>query len=633
MRDPASPEHAKEKLIRTLPIFQNVSNDNADEFFSDLAGALHLRHHLPGDMIIEEGEVAKTVFFIIRGQVEVLTSGGDVTLAELNSGAFSTVRATSKCLLAVLSADDLRRCLKKYPSLLELIQTEAKERFSKLASEMEKNGKRLDMDVFEKSEEGSDEDLQSEALPAVPSISIEISGMGLTRNDSHDGSEGDSENSKGELLAPSSYSQTFSKKQTLRRRASVAVWSDDRLLKIAQSISAKDSSLQPSKVRVSSTLAQDTRNRDDVAGDTDSELIPGFGRLTREIFARIVKRLDFKCLWRLRALNKAISQLLLDSDLELANSVDLSPWHKKIDDDVVRNVMDFCGKSIRVLNLRNCWQVTDKGIQEIANYGSGLERIILASVWDITDNGLAGLAEGVTNLRFIDLSNCRKLTDNGILSILSNAPTIVNMQMSYCKNLSDTAMNHTTWASLRAINMQRCTGITDAGFGEWEKLGRPFDLRELVLSDCSFLSDVAVASIARCCPNLEILNLSFCCALTESFVGPLVEGCPQIRIFDLSFCGAAVTDSSLNLITTGLCNLERLSIRGCVQVTEAGLQYLKSAKLLKVINFSQCRNLSVSAADASTLNWTIIKTGSLYGDESKEWTNTKQNQHLRALTA
>lgn len=60
----------------------------------------------------------------------------------------ATVRAKSKCLLAVLVKEDLQVQLQKYPDVAQEILNEAKERYDALLKEMEKNGisaKTIDM--------------------------------------------------------------------------------------------------------------------------------------------------------------------------------------------------------------------------------------------------------------------------------------------------------------------------------------------------------------------------------------------------------------------------------------------------------------------------------------------------------
>ena len=118
---------------------------------------MHFRHFLPGDIIINEGETAKSIFFVVKGQVEVMSCGGDFTSAVLDVGSYckylfflrqslhylllvgeiaalfatprlTTVKALSKCVLAVLSASSLNTTLRGYPSVLEVIKSDTNER-------------------------------------------------------------------------------------------------------------------------------------------------------------------------------------------------------------------------------------------------------------------------------------------------------------------------------------------------------------------------------------------------------------------------------------------------------------------------------------------------------------------------
>ncbi len=60
----------------------------------------------------------------------------------------ATVRAKSKCLLAVLLKEDLQVQLQKYPDVAREILNEATDRYDALLKEMEKNGisaKSIDM--------------------------------------------------------------------------------------------------------------------------------------------------------------------------------------------------------------------------------------------------------------------------------------------------------------------------------------------------------------------------------------------------------------------------------------------------------------------------------------------------------
>lgn len=460
----------------------------------------------------------------------------------------------------------------------------------------------------------------------------------------------------------------FAMKYGGRRRASVAVWSDDRLMQFAQSATEKHEQKQQHAVRTPSSLLRSVSATSYVTAVTEpsAEETRGHGLLGRDVMARILSQLDFRQRMRVRLCSMQLLRLMLDSCTMLATSVDLSPWHKRIDDKVIGDIVCFCGQTVRNLSLRNCWGVTDKGLATIAHYAAaGLETLCLASVWDITDGGLGSLARMCTHLKDLDLSNCRKLSDAGVLSVLDSCPQIEGLTLSYCKNLSDTVLGHQKWMGIKRLNMQRCTGIRDSGFRRWaaqaadtpnkvrvdnmeltsideielgstEEMvfayhnsmkendessdgeystipcqpkagGMSFELEELILSDCSFLTDAAVAAIAASCHKLQILSLSFCCAVTESIAEHLSNGCPELRALDMSFCGTAMTDDSILTLARGLKRLERLSIRGCVQVTERGIAYLgRYARNLRMLNLSQCKNVSAEVVDRTCRRWRLL---------------------------
>jgi len=101
------------------------------------------------------------------------------------------------------------------------------------------------------------------------------------------------------------------------------------------------------------------------------------------------------------------------------------------------------------------------------------------------------------NLESIDLSNCRKITNISVISLLQNCPKLSKLSLSYCKNLSSELFSNShIWRKVRYLNLQRCTGIFDAGFAFWkEQINQEkedpltpdfFRLKKLNLSDLIF---------------------------------------------------------------------------------------------------------------------------------------------------
>jgi F-box/leucine-rich repeat protein 7 len=74
------------RIVLTLPLFEPIQTDEA--LVTQLCKALHLRMYQPGDHIIRQKDVAKGMFFIIRGSVTVTSDDGEVLFAELNAPGY-----------------------------------------------------------------------------------------------------------------------------------------------------------------------------------------------------------------------------------------------------------------------------------------------------------------------------------------------------------------------------------------------------------------------------------------------------------------------------------------------------------------------------------------------------------------
>jgi hypothetical protein len=207
-----------------------------------------------------------------------------------------------------------------------------------------------------------------------------------------------------------SYVNNLALRNSGKRRASVAVWADEKLSQMAQSITARENKpsalmRDPSSLLSSEATDNDTGSAflDEISPTYEDSQANIFMSLTRSLFSRCLSFLDLRTLLRLRRLNKEIYQLLLDDSFGLLSKVDLFPWHKQVDDEFLNRVLSYCGFAIRTLHLRNCWQITDQGIAMISTHAPRIENLVLASVWDITDGGITSLCSGINFLKTIDL--------------------------------------------------------------------------------------------------------------------------------------------------------------------------------------------------------------------------------------
>jgi predicted acylesterase/phospholipase RssA/CRP-like cAMP-binding protein len=119
---------AVEKKLRRIPFFRSLP----DESLSAIKDRMQLKHCRKGDIIVEEGDMADSMYLIESGQVEVILGSGEDEriLANLGPGSFfgemalllgerrsATVRVTIDAELWALSKSEMGVLLKDYPSL------------------------------------------------------------------------------------------------------------------------------------------------------------------------------------------------------------------------------------------------------------------------------------------------------------------------------------------------------------------------------------------------------------------------------------------------------------------------------------------------------------------------------------
>lgn len=332
--------------------------------------------------------------------------------------------------------------------------------------------------------------------------------------------------------------------------------------------------------------------------------------------ARVMSFLDVRSVARVRSVCKRWDGVLATGAAVL-EIVDLAPYNKVMTDEVVAPILQLAGARTRTLRLHNCFHLTDKTFRLIGEMCTGVVELDLSSCWEITDKGLAVIAQGCLDLRRVDLSNCRKISDVGIQALVSasslpscSSPLpsdpvavsqrgITHLTLSYCKLLTDSTMSALAThcaATLVHLNLQRCTAITDEGFAKWHS-SETYSfrgLRSLNLADCTFLTDACITHIALAAPNVESLVLSFCCALTDAAIEAVARGFPHLRELDMSFCGAAVSDASIEELVGNVgSTLERLSVRGCIRMSDVGVaSVVKECGGLNFLNVSQCKGVS-----------------------------------------
>ncbi|TPX67579.1 hypothetical protein SpCBS45565_g03716 [Spizellomyces sp. 'palustris'] len=130
-------EVVRERL-KTVPLFK----DGSLAFFHELVLVLKLHVYPPGSVIIRKDEVARSMFFVMDGTVQVVSEDGKSIYAEMGANAFfgevalfyeinrtATVRSKSQTTLYELSNDALSHVLGQHPTLKETMEARAEENY------------------------------------------------------------------------------------------------------------------------------------------------------------------------------------------------------------------------------------------------------------------------------------------------------------------------------------------------------------------------------------------------------------------------------------------------------------------------------------------------------------------------
>ncbi|KAL2812797.1 hypothetical protein BDW59DRAFT_36387 [Aspergillus cavernicola] len=352
------------------------------------------------------------------------------------------------------------------------------------------------------------------------------------------------------------------------------------------------------------------------------------GIIPDHLLVRVFQYLELHDLLRLRAVSLHWSEIL-NTSTRLLQYLDLSVYNRCITDDVLAKIVcPFIGNRPHYIDISNCFHITDEGFNNLINTcGSNIVTWKMKSVWDVTASSILEMASKATGLQEVDLSNCRKVSDTLLARIIGwvtpgpykppddsgktgkvpikptmqtptgtvfGCPELKRLTLSYCKHVTDRSMHHIAShaaSRIEAIDLTRCTTITDQGFQFWGN-AQFTNLRTLCLADCTYLTDNAIVHLTNAAKQLQELDLSFCCALSDTATEVLALQCSQLTYLNMSFCGSAISDPSLRSIGLHLLHLNRLSVRGCVRVTGAGVEAVgDGCTQLEAFDVSQCKNL------------------------------------------
>lgn len=603
-------------FLCSLPIFEKLPQN----MFHELALSCDLKSLKPTEYIVHKGDRGRDIFFVVTGEVEVINPddhsnvlarlgptkyfGEMAFAASLNSTEKSTradvrsadVRAVTECEILVVHSKDLDEICSRYPSVCEDMRRTAAQRLRDNDSvgdliQTYGIGDRDKITVASLIAKGNNVSV----LPSPDQNTSHFSGF--------DGFSFKEKKLSATIeIAPDEgrSSDEEYRPKTKRRRSPSIQMSMPPMNPSYGSIDRFNAPLYRNEFQYHS---RDQRRRlSTVSGTRRRSSLVSHGPFPDTIMLKIFQYLDLPCLMRISRVCRRWKQIIYLSP-NLFKTLDLRPWSKDLTDQTLQHITDFVGPRPSVIDVSNCYHITDNSFSYLINevgIRGHIKELRMHDDWNISAMAIMDLSVAAPELEKIDLGNCRKVRDDVIERLVSSSESkfgcnnLSELNLAYCKYLTDRTMlllaKHAN-ERLVSLDLTRCTTISDNGYCFWAETSFS-RMKKLVLRDCTFITDNAISSVATSCPYLERLDLTFCCLLTDNTLAILYLFCKHLKHLNLSFCGSAVSDNSM-LSLTKMKKLEELIVTGCVRVTREGVDSIVShCEKMRLLDLSQCGRIN-----------------------------------------
>ncbi|KAK3329190.1 hypothetical protein B0H66DRAFT_526584 [Apodospora peruviana] len=657
------------KTLKELPLFSTLPPD-----------VLHLlglsaqpKSYSPFTDIIRQGSPGNEIFFIVRGEAEVihevpsptnlkrltrssytrprLKQGqyfGEVASLGLSDGRTATVRSITTVECLMVGGEALEELWKRCPpEIKSQVEETARKRYQASDSDVEM----ADAESHALSdEEESTSPTEQLALPQV-TFTTPSKPPSPTKDEAETRQPSDPDpflsvdmenlrNRRRNSLAPPT-PQTDSSPIVNGAKLNGSEGSPLKFSIPPASIPSSDDSPTPSKRARTLPWRPQTGTE-----EMEKALLPD------DILVSVFKQLDLLEMVRLRIVCRNWRQILTESP-KLCTHVDLASLSRRVSDSSLAHVIaPFIGTRPIEVDISNCFHITDEGFQALWKLcGKNVKVWRMRSVWDVSAGQILEMSENAKGLEEVDWSNCRKVGDNLLARVVGwvvpeppptreNAKNVVISSSAAAKGRRGSQHaqrssekpngNHPPPPAppppgtvigcprLRRLNLSYCKHITDRSMAHLAAHASN-RLESLSLTRCTSITDAGFQSWAPYhFTELTHLCLADCTYLSDHSIIALVNAAKTLTHLDLSFC-CALSDTATEVVALGLPKLRELRLAFCGSaVSDASLGCI-------ALHLNELRGLSVRGCVRVTGNGV---ENVLEGCGRLEWVDVSQCKNL-----
>lgn len=249
--------------------------------------------------------------------------------------------------------------------------------------------------------------------------------------------------------------------------------------------------------------------------------------------------------------------------------------------------LDQCGRCMTDYVLRATFDMLSNGLP-------ALTTVSLKGACRLSDAGLRALVSSAPMLRSINLSQCSLLTSASIKNLAETLGSVLReLYIDDCQGI-DAMLILSALEKLECLEVLSVAGIQtvcDDFIWEFISVHGP-TMKELVLTDCSRLTDFSLKAIAETCPELRALDLGNLCKLTDSAFGYLASGCQAMQTLKLR-CNSFSDEAIAAFLEISGGSLKELSLNNVSKIGHnTAISLARRSRELIRLDLSWCRNLT-----------------------------------------
>ena len=278
------------------------------------------------------------------------------------------------------------------------------------------------------------------------------------------------------------------------------------------------------------------------------------GPLPDNILIMVLNHLDIISLMTSRGVSSAWRHMI-NTNPALLTNLDLTPYNRFVTDATVKNVLaPFINGRPRIVDINNCFHLTDDGFNSLAQACGEKVRVWrMKSVWDVTGQAVLDMCNRAKGLEQIDLSNCRKVGDNLLARVVGwVVPEIPQSQLQ------------------QGMGMM---GMGGARFGKNGKaMGQQQDSQQQQQQQQQPQQQAVPPGTVIGCPSLKALTLSYCKHITDRSMAHIAaHAAGRLESIDLTRC-TTITDAGFQHWSVWkFPNLKRLVLADCTYLTDQAI--------------------------------------------------------------